>query len=241
MENLKIGIVEDDLVIAKSLIAMLQRLGYRTSKPARSYDEALKMLSIESPDLVLVDIILGGELDGIDLAHKLREEDSIPFIFITANSDKATVERAKQVMPYAYLVKPFNENDLYTAIEIGFSAYNHNSQEKKKVKTANTGDFIFIKENHLFYKVAIKDILLIECENVYLNVVTENKTFLVRSKIDDFINNLTNGSFFRIHRSYAINIMHLETINGASVKVAQKEIPLQKPYRQELLRLFKSV
>ena len=80
---------------------------------------------------------------------------------------------------------------------------------------------------------------------VYNNSITGDTVlgsteYLIES-IDDFINNLTNGSFFRIHRSYAINIMHLETINGASVKVAQKEIPLQKPYRQELLRLFKSV
>ena len=243
MENLKIGVVEDDLIIAKSLVSMLNHIGYRTTKPARNFDEALKMISVESPDMLLIDIVLDGNFDGIDLASKLREDDTIPFIFITANSDKPTVERAKKVRPFAYLLKPFNENDLFTAIEIGFSAFNHETKQKNKPqeKIASTSEFIFIKENHLFHKVAIKDMIFIECDNVYLNIITEKRTFLVRSKLDDFINDFTNGSFFRTHRSYAINIMHLEAINGASAKIAQKEIPLQKPYRQELLKIFKHI
>jgi DNA-binding LytR/AlgR family response regulator len=132
---------------------------------------------------------------------------------------------------------------LFSAIEIAFSAFNHEAQLRNKaaVKRTHGRDFIFIKENHLFHKIELKDIIYIESENVYLNIYTGKKKYLVRSKLDEFISGFANEDFFRIHRSYAINIKHLETINSLSVKVAGQDIPLHKPYKQELLAVFKSI
>jgi DNA-binding LytR/AlgR family response regulator len=87
----------------------------------------------------------------------------------------------------------------------------------------------------------LKEIIYIESENVYLNIHTAKRKYLVRSKLDEFVSAYTNENFFRIHRSYAINIKHLETINSLSVKVAGQDIPLHKPYKQELLAVFKSI
>jgi DNA-binding LytR/AlgR family response regulator len=243
MENLKIGIVEDDLIIAESIVQILKHLGYRTTQPVRNYADALTMINAEAPDLLLIDIILVGSPDGIELAKKVREDNTCPFIFITGNSDRPTVDRAKEVRPYAYLVKPFNENDLFSAIEIAFSAFNHEEQLRNRevIKTTNGNDFIFIKENHLFHKIELKEIIYIESENVYLNIHTTKRKYLVRSKLDEFISDFANENFFRIHRSYAINIKHLETINSLSVKVGGQDIPLHKPYKQELLSVFKSI
>ena len=161
MENLKIGIVEDDLLIAESIVQILKRLGYRTTQPVRNYADALKMITGEAPDLLLIDIILVGSPDGIELAKRVHEENTCPFIFITANSDRATVDRAKEVRLYAYLVKPFNENDLFSAIEIALSAFNHEEQLRNKEVTRrpSNNDFIFIKENHLFHKIELKEII----------------------------------------------------------------------------------
>lgn len=233
MHPLKIGIVEDDLLIAESISVTLQQIGYHPTQPVRSYADALQMIRTESPDLLLVDIVIEGDKDGIDLAATINKEFQLPFIFLTANSDAATINRAKEVKPCAYLVKPFNENDLYSAIEIAFSNYNQLQHSAKKITPLK--DFIFIKEGELFHKIETNNILYIESENVYLNIYTTQKRFVVRQKIDDFIAEYMKEDFFRVHRSYAINLKHLETINNLSVHVAGKEVPLQKVYRQELL------
>ncbi len=243
MKPLKIGIVEDDLLIAESIAVTLQQIGYQPTKPVRTYKDALKMIETELPDLLLLDIMLEGDLDGIDLANTINKEYGIPFIFLTANSDYATVNRAKEVKPNAYLVKPFNENDLYSSIEIASNNFNSlNKTENKSIGSAEyLKDVMFIKEGDLFHKIETNDILYIESDNVYLSIYTAKKHFVIRTKLDDFISEFPKGFFVRVHRSYAINLKHLETINSLTVKVADKEVPLQKIYKQELLHLIRSV
>ncbi|HXH19309.1 MAG TPA: response regulator, partial [Chitinophagales bacterium] len=124
MKHLNIGIVEDDLLIAESLVMALKQIGYHPILPVRSYHDALKMIEAESPELLILDITLEGKQDGIELGTKVNKDYGIPFIFLTAYSDVATIERAKKANPYAYLVKPFNENDLFSSIEIAFNNYN---------------------------------------------------------------------------------------------------------------------
>src|ERR1700733_4741535 len=120
---LKIGIVEDEMLIAERIKTILDSLGYEVAGPCGTYTDALQMLGNEKPDLVLLDIRLSGAKDGIDVATEIREKFDIPFIFLTANSDAATLERAKKVNPPAYLVKPFTKDDLFTSIEIAFHNY----------------------------------------------------------------------------------------------------------------------
>jgi DNA-binding LytR/AlgR family response regulator len=241
MSPLKIGIVENDLLIAESIAVTLKQIGYRFTKPVCNYKDALKMIAAEKPDLLLIDIGLDGKQDGIELASKVNQDFGLPFIFLTANSDKATVTRAKDVKPYAYLVKPFNEHDLYSAIEIAFNNYHGGNTKPNDNSLTYLPDVLFIKEGDLFHKVDRKDILYVESENVYLNLHTAKKQFVVRAKLDDFIKNFTRGDFFQIHRSYAINVHHLETIDSANVVVAGKEVPLNKVYRQPLLDAVRAI
>ena len=132
MSTLKIGIVEDELIIANLIANTLKKIGYQTTKIASTYNEALEMLDAEKPDVVLLDIQIKGSKDGIELAHTINTNYNIPFIFLTANADAATLERAKATSPPAFLVKPFTKDDLYTAIEICFNNYSKN----KNVETA---------------------------------------------------------------------------------------------------------
>ncbi len=243
MTPLKIGIVEDDLIVGKTIYVMLQQMGYKPVKAVRNYNDALKMLSNESPDLLLIDIILDSEKDGIQLADTVNKEFGIPFIFLTANSDTATVNRAKEVKPYAYLVKPFYENDLYSSIEIAFNNFN---QQKKLTdsavqSTAKLAGSIFIKEGTVFNKVELSDIIYLESDHVYLNIYTSQKQYIVRSKLEDFVADYSSEPFLRIHRSYAIHLKHLESINELSVEVKGKEIPLSQNYRQQLMEKISSL
>jgi two-component system response regulator LytT len=158
MNNLKIGIVEDNLLIAESLHDTLTQIGYTPTPPARSYDEAIAMIQQHSPDLLFIDIIIEGQQDGIDLAETVKKDYNLPFIFLTANSDPQTVNRAKQVAPYAYLVKPFNEADLFSSIEIAFGKFcNEQTNDLTDAKTKNyLKNMLFVKDGELFHKLAIE-------------------------------------------------------------------------------------
>src|SRR5438045_190655 len=102
MSLLKIGIVEDELIIARTILSTLDELGYLHCGPAISYTEALEMLDNNKPDLLLLDIQLSGKKDGIDVAETVNDVHRIPFIFLTANTDPETIDRAKRVNPHAY-------------------------------------------------------------------------------------------------------------------------------------------
>ena len=88
MSKIKIGVVEDELIIADSICSTLRQLGYDTTEPATSYTEALSMIENEKPDLMLLDINLAGSKDGIQLAAEIKARYDLPFIFLTANTKK---------------------------------------------------------------------------------------------------------------------------------------------------------
>src|SRR5436190_22963351 len=110
------------------------------------------MLDYGKPELVLLDIHLFGKKDGIEVAHKINELYQIPFIFLTANSDAETIDRAKKVKPNAYIVKPFTKEELFAAIEIAFSNFTgHRSDAKPEHATSyHSKEYMFVRDGYVF-------------------------------------------------------------------------------------------
>ena len=134
----KILIVEDQFIEANNLQGVLELAGYRVCGIARSVPQALELLEQHRPDLVLVDIFLKGPLTGIDLAKKLRETNT-PFVYLSANSDKKTLEAAKATRPHGFLVKPFREKDILVMLEIARYTHEHNPESvDHKTRPADT-------------------------------------------------------------------------------------------------------
>ncbi len=121
--NAPILIVEDESIIAADIHRMLVSFGYAVAEPVASAGEALRAVAANRPALVLMDIRLRGELDGIDTAAILKRRWSIPVVYLTSHSDEATLARAKQTAPYGYVIKPYEEHDLRAAIEIALSKH----------------------------------------------------------------------------------------------------------------------
>jgi PAS domain S-box-containing protein len=111
-------VVEDEVVVAKDIQRTLKALNYQVPSTAHTGADALRLVEENQPDLVLMDITLKGDLDGIVTASKIRARWDIPIIFLTAHSDDATLARAKETGPHGYVLKPWNERDLRTAIEV---------------------------------------------------------------------------------------------------------------------------
>ena len=243
MKALRIGVVEDDVIIQDLIVSHLQSLGYETTEPALSYSEAINMLEKEKPDLLLLDINLMGKMDGIDVAKVAREKFNTPFIFLSANTDAATVERAKEVQPLTYLPKPFTKEVLYTTIEIAFSQLNtRNSATNNSIETNSHAQipeqrFIFIKDGHQFKKVNLHDVLWIESEQNYLNIHLGGKKKLVaRATLNDFLEQSAFTSFLRIHRSHAINLDKVESLDKSDVMIDGFKIAIAPANRDELMR-----
>jgi PAS domain S-box-containing protein len=128
MEKAQILVVEDETIVAMDLQNRLRGLGHSVPGFWVSGEEAIAMAEELKPDLILMDIKLGGGMDGIEAAYQIRHRFEVPVIYLTANSDETTVQRAKFTEPYGYLLKPFAERELETAIEIAL--YRHRTEQK---------------------------------------------------------------------------------------------------------------
>lgn len=118
MSNEKILLVEDDDIIAKVADWRLKNLGYTVCGRAVTGAAAIELVVNEKPDLVLMDINIQGEIDGIETARIIKKGFNIPVVYVTSHSDGPTLERAKATQPDGFIVKPFEDNDLRVAIEL---------------------------------------------------------------------------------------------------------------------------
>ena len=249
---IKILIVEDNVIIADDIQYMLEDMGYEIVGNVIDYHQAVSVLKSTKVDLALLDIVLASPETGIDLGKYIRDNHNIPFIFVTSNSDRATVENAKLVKPNGYLVKPFEQQDLYTSIEIALSSYNYdenagevssdNKEEESGEVVSNSvlKDSIFVKKNDLFYRIYFDDIQFIKADNVYLEINTADKKFLVRSALKDYIEKLPSQNFYRAHKSYIVNINHIQAVNSKDIMIKDQLIPISREFKDFILSSMNS-
>ncbi|MCK4417132.1 MAG: response regulator [Candidatus Latescibacteria bacterium] len=130
MAEVQILVVEDEGIVAKDIQNTLEKLGYAVPAVAYSGGEAVKKAAETHPDLVLMDIVLRGDMDGVEAAEQIRSRTNIPVVYLTAYADEKTLQRAKITEPYGYILKPFEERELHVAIEVAL--YKHKMEEKLK-------------------------------------------------------------------------------------------------------------
>jgi DNA-binding NarL/FixJ family response regulator len=153
--SIRILIVEDEPIISDDIESTLTANDYDIAGKAYSSTMALDMLINRSPDLVLLDIAIKGDKDGIDVAAIIREKYHIPFIYLTSFSDKITLERAKPTMPYGYIVKPFKDRDIITSIELAMFrfAMENNTSVLDKTTVENKFNIKLTKMEFLILKM----------------------------------------------------------------------------------------
>jgi PAS domain S-box-containing protein/putative nucleotidyltransferase with HDIG domain len=130
MKNLQIVVVEDESLVAKDIVNMVRGLGYSVPAVVSTGEEAIVIAEKARPDIILMDIVLKGRIDGIEAAQHIWENLSIPVVYLTAFADEATLQRAKVTEPFGYILKPFDERELQTTIEMAF----YKAQMEKKLR-----------------------------------------------------------------------------------------------------------
>jgi len=239
---MRVLVVEDELIISENICYALEEHDYTIVGQATDYEGAVKLFTEDKPDLVLLDISIASKKNGIDVARFINTNNRVPFIFTSALSDKETIRQAKETKPAAYLIKPFKDEQLVAAIEIAmanFSEQLDKTEESEKLAVFN--DSIFIKDGHKFVKIGIAEILYIQKADNYLDIYANNERYTIRSTLGGFLDQLKNPSFFRTHKSYAINLEFLSDIRPTEILIKDIRIPLSKNYAEELkskLRIF---
>lgn len=237
VEKVKIGIVEDDEIIAQTIVHSLTKLGYEPLSPAYTFREGLELIENNEVDIFLLDINLNAEKTGIDLGKALREKNRKPFIYLTSETNKNTIDCAIETSPSAYLVKPFKKEDLYSAIEV--SIMNSRNKTKLSLPTKSDAKSLFIKQKQAYVKLIVGEIKYIKSEHVYLLIYTKDeKSYLVRGSLKEFISKL-DDSFIRIHKSYIVNKVFIESYSRLDLTLNNQKLPIGEKYFESFIKGIK--
>lgn len=256
-DKVKILIVEDEAIVAMGLAASLTNEGYLVIGMADNAIEAIEIYKSSEPDLVLVDINIIGETDGIALVEKLLQVRQCPVIYLTALSDAETVARMKHTRPSAYLTKPYSTKNLHIAIELAlsnFAVFNtppqkvlHDTKESgaetdtidaEKEQILQLNEQIFIKQNYRFVKVKLADILFAEAENNYVKIATEDKNYRLRMSLQQLEDKINYSQLIRVHRSYLVNMSAITVFSDIELQVGKHTIPIGRNYRDSFIKQF---
>lgn len=250
MAKTSVLVVEDESIVAKDIQNSLKKLGYSVPSVENSGEDAIDAAGEHRPDLILMDIMLKGEISGIEAAEQIKNRYQIPVIFLTAYADESTLSKAKVTEPYGYIIKPFKEIDLHTSIEMALYKHSKEQEVRKErdlyssiVLDKSADDCIFVKSNSRLVKVKAKDIFFVEALKDYVIIQTKDAKFTVHSTMKDILTKLSSSEFLRVHRSYIVRVDKIIAIeqNNLVIEDEKKIIPVGGSYRDELHSRLKFV
>ncbi len=250
MSLTKILIVEDESIVAKDIQMCLRKLGYKVVAICSSGEEAILAVTEHVPDLVLMDIMLKGEIGGIEAADQINSKFNIPIIFLTAYADESTLNRAKVTEPHGYIIKPFKEIDLRTTVEVALYKHKKETEVRKErdflysiVDNKESTDTIFVKSNSRLVKVRTKDIYFIEALKDYVVINTPNERYTIHSTMKDLERKLSPNEFIRVHRSFIVRIDKIAAIEPPNLLLEdiKKTIPIGGSYKDDLTKKINQV
>ena len=246
MAQTNVLVVEDESIVSKDIQHSLKKLGYNVVGAAATGEQAVKLAVETQPDIILMDIMLKGEMNGIEAATQIRSETNIPVIFLTAYADESTLNKAKVTQPYGYIIKPFKEIDSHTSIEMAL--YKH-KKEAEVLKERDllfnlvegqgaTKDLLFVKSNSRLVKLKMSDIYYIEALKDYVVINTLNTRYTIHSTMKDIEAKLQDSDFLRVHRSFIVRIDKIVAIEQPNLILEndKKIIPIGGSYKDDLAK-----
>ncbi len=225
---------------------LLDELDYELVGVAQNPSDAMRLFLSTKPDLVLMDIDLSAEKDGIEIAEKINKINPVPIIFTTSFTDQATFDRAKTTEPYAYLIKPLDKTALQKSIELAVYQFAKKYMREEIEADYFTGwsqnmmaqDSFFVKTSNQLEKIRYAEVLWVEVgEDRYCNIQTEKDSFSIRASLKNLEHKLSPYQFLRVHRGYIVNIMQVKSINDKEmlIGVGDQNIPLGSAYKNILM------
>ena len=236
-------IVEDEPLIAAEIEATLLALGHTPLEPVDNSDDALAALARHPVELVLMDINIEGDTDGIATALLVRRRFAVPVVFLSARSDAATLNRAKVAQPYGYVLKPFTADILRTQLELALYAAYQTPARPDSPPPADpaeatppehsTSTYFFVKKGQGYVKLRVADILYLEALENYVRLHTADGQFVVYSTLKELEAKLP-ATFFKTHRSHVVNLDHVRAYEEGCVLLGKEYVPVSRSCKEEL-------
>jgi DNA-binding LytR/AlgR family response regulator len=244
----RILIAEDEFPIAMDIKIRLQKMGHEVVAIANHYEDIWTQLAEHKPELVLMDINLGTGKSGVDAAKNIYNNFKIPVVFVTAFGDPDTVEKAMEALPFGYVIKPFKDIDIATAITVAMQK--HKALQEKQTAldylqqqpaTNAVPEHIFVKHKGQLEKLNTHDIIFLEALDNYTAIHTADQKYLVNSFLKDLHGQLPDKQFIRTHKSYVVNAVCIKSIEENSIHVNHNPaiIPISKSYRGSFFEKIK--
>lgn len=243
VDKTKVLVVEDDMIIAANISLQLTNLDYEVTGIETRGEEALVHARENRPDIILMDINLKGKLDGIETAKQIHTIMHIPIIYLTANADEATFNRAKETHPFAFISKPLNIIQLQRTFELAVQQIKLKSggQTADNPTLKILDDRIFIRHMGKMIKLLLADIHYIEADRNYCKIVTGSQHYLLTTTLKTMEEKLPASLFLRVHRSYMVNIAKLDVVAEGHLEINRKVIPMGKSHREPLLNRIQKI
>lgn len=222
MSKASVLVVEDEPLIADDIAGILEKHGYIVTGIVDEASTALEAVAKQRPDVVLLDINIEGDTDGIDLAPQLK----VPFVFLTSYYDQATLERARAVKPSGYIVKPFSEKDLIANIELATVRSND------KIVTKAEPVKLFVRKDQEILSLNSNEIIFAEAFDNYTIVHVEKGKYIISHTLKSIEEKLLPLGFMRIHRSYLINFQAIDSISEGMIFLKGHQVLIGKSYRK---------
>ncbi len=229
-------VVEDEPLIAEDICDTLNEAGYGVAGIAHNANDAIRILKNNAPSLALLDINIDGHIDGLMLAGMINEDYEIPIIFLTSYTDPQTLKKIADLKAYGYIVKPFNEKELTTNIGLAIARHKENSRSLGTLEEQSTTKDFFIKKDHKLQKVSVTDILYAQAFDNYTYLITDKEKFLVPLTLKKVNEKVNSEKFFRVHRSYVVNLDKITEITEDAVVLKTLRLPLSRNSKSGLLK-----
>ncbi len=214
MEKLTILVVEDEFLVAADIEESLLSLGYNVQNTIATGKDAIAEVEKKLPDLILMDIALKGDMTGIEAANIIRQKHDVPVIFLTANADVATIEKAKISLPYGYIIKPFSEKELQTNIEIARYKFENDIQSKIESdqfttffkSNQNVKNQVIVEGQKGLEKISLPNVYFVECSGDDTMVHLRDEVLSVKENLDEMERKLPENAFVRVSTDHIINL-----------------------------------
>lgn len=245
MPKTNVLVVEDESIVSKDIQHSLKKLGYNVVGAASTGERAFELAASEKPDIILMDIMLKGDINGIEVASRVKEELQIPVIYLTAYADESTLEKAKVTEPYGYIIKPFKEVDLHTSIEMALYKFSKEKEVLKArdlfysiIENKDSKDFIFVKSKSRLVKIKTSDIYFVEALKDYVVINTLDSRYTIHSTMKDIVAKLEQDNFIRVHRSFIVRLDKIASIEYPNLHLEndKKVIPIGGSFKDDLIK-----
>lgn len=220
--SVRIYIVEDEPLITATIEVALKKNGYTIVGDSDNTADAIREITLFQPDLVLIDIRLDTEESGIEVAHEL-DKLKIPYFYLTSQTDPNTLLKVKNTNPLGYIVKPFTEAGLRSSVEVGWSSYEKSEPE-----------YLVFTTDGIKHRLNQEQILYLKAFDNYCYIYTETGRYLVPKTLKYLSGKLNPEKFFKIHRSYRVNISHISSVGNTTVWLEETEVPLARNFKKNL-------